>query len=631
MGRFVMIYAIRRKLRPTILSGPVPARQAARAPKPLTLLLMKKITVFLVTLICLASLAAAKPNVVVIISDDQGWGDLSSNGNTNLATPNVDLLAAEGAQFDRFFVSPACSPTRAEFLTGRYHPRSSVSGTGGGGERMDLDEETIAEMMRRAGYRTGLFGKWHNGTQPPYHPNSRGFEEFYGATTGYMTQYFDSQFMDHNGELTQGRGFIVDDVTEHAMDYIAKASAAQDPFFVCLTYNTPHRPMQVPQRFWDKFIHKKLKMRARNPEDEDVNFTRAALAMCENIDWNVGRLMAKLEELGVGDDTIVVYLSDNGPDSWRWNGGMKGKKGSTDEGGVRSPLFVRWPAAIKPHTVVRPIASVIDLRPTLTDLCGIEARPALPLDGISMKSELLGGPATEPDRILFSHWIRKVSARTQQYRLDTDGALFDMTTDPGQTQDISAGHPAVATRLREAVKQWRDEVLAEVMLPDTRPYPVGYPRAPSTWLLAGEAKLHGELQRSNHFPQSSFVIAWKQESDYLSWKVSVVVGGFYEAEIYYACPTGQEGSTIQLSLGESAVSRTLDLPNDAAIIGPADDIYPRIVSVDKTFKPMTLGTIHLPAGDGELRLSAPHIAGNEALEFRLLVLRPVGTGSEDVR
>src|SRR6185437_3633214 len=170
--------------------------------------------------------------------------------------------------------------------------------------------------------------------------------------------YF-SPSLEHNGQLVRGNGFITDDLTDHAMSFIA---ANRDrPFFCYLPFNTPHSPMQVPDRFYDKFKDAELKMPYQGPQHEDVAFTRAALAMCENIDWNVGRLLRKLDELKLAEDTIVLYFSDNGPNSWRWNGGMKGRKGSTDEGGVRSPLVMRWPGHIPPGTKVKQIAGAIDL------------------------------------------------------------------------------------------------------------------------------------------------------------------------------------------------------------------------------------------------------------------------------
>ncbi len=291
-----------------------------------------------------------RPNVVVILSDDQGWGDLSVHGNTNIATPNIDSLARDGALFERFFVCPVCSPTRAEFLTGRYHPRGGVWSTSRGGERLDLDERTIGEAFKAAGYATGAFGKWHNGTQYPYHPNARGFDEYYGFCSGHWGNYFDP-LLEHNGRTVRGKGFIIDDLTDHAIGFIEEHRS--EPFFCYVPYNTPHSPMQVPDQFYEKFDGAELEMRHRDPEREELGMTRAALAMCENIDWNVGRVLAKLDELKLADNTIVVYFADNGPNSFRWNGDMKGRKGSTDEGGVRSPLLMRWPGHIQPGTRVR--------------------------------------------------------------------------------------------------------------------------------------------------------------------------------------------------------------------------------------------------------------------------------------
>lgn len=282
---------------------------------------------------------APRPNVVVFLSDDQGWGDLSASGNTNLATPNIDSLARDGALFERFFVCPVCSPTRAEFLTGRYHARGGVRGVSTGQERLDLDEVTIAQMFKNAGYATAAFGKWHNGLQAPYHPNDRGFDEFYGFCSGHWGDYFDPP-LEHNRQFVRGRGFIIDDLTDHALEFISQHKSK--PFFCYLPYNTPHSPMQVPDEDWQRFEGKPLKQLASDPSAEDVPKSRAALAMCENIDRNVGRVLAKLEELQLAQNTIVLYFCDNGPNSPRWNGGMKGLKGSTDEGGVRSPLLIRY-------------------------------------------------------------------------------------------------------------------------------------------------------------------------------------------------------------------------------------------------------------------------------------------------
>ena len=286
----------------------------------------------------LAGLAEArKPNVVIFLIDDQGWGDLSINGNTNLSTPNVDSLAREGVRFENFYVCAVCAPTRAEFLTGRYHPRTGVSGVSQGEGRLNADEMTVADVFKSAGYATGAFGKWHNGTQSPYHPNDRGFDEFYGFTSGHWGHYF-STLLDHNGKKVRGQGYEVDDFTDHALTFIEKNRS--QPFLCYVSYNTPHSPMMISDEFYDKFKDLDPNMKHRAPNKEDVMMTRAALAMCENIDWNVGRVLKKLDQLKLREDTIVIYFSDNGPNSWRWNDRMKGRKGSVDEGGLRSPLHI---------------------------------------------------------------------------------------------------------------------------------------------------------------------------------------------------------------------------------------------------------------------------------------------------
>ena len=180
------------------------------------------------SLVLSAQTTVRRPNVVIILADDQGWGDLSVHGNTNLSTPNIDSLARDGALFDRFYVCPVCAPTRAEFMTGRYHARGGVRGVSTGEERLNIGERTIAEVFREAGYSTGIFGKWHNGTQPPYHPNFRGFQEFYGFTSGHWGQYFTPE-LDHNGKMIRGKGYIIDDLTDRAIGFIGQNRAK--PFF----------------------------------------------------------------------------------------------------------------------------------------------------------------------------------------------------------------------------------------------------------------------------------------------------------------------------------------------------------------------------------------------------------------
>lgn len=294
-----------------------------------------------------AQMASRPPNVIIILTDDQAWGDLSSKGNTNLSTPNIDALGAAGATFTNFYVQPVCSPTRAELLTGRYSFRTGVYSTGGGGERMNVDETTLGDVFKQAGYQTAAYGKWHNGMQYPYHPNGRGFDDFYGFCSGHWGDYF-SPMLEHNGAIVQGAGYLVDDFTSHGLDFMEKNR--DQPFLLYLPFNTPHTPFQVPERNWKKLKHKTIDSLANRAED--LVQTRAALAMVENIDENVGRILAKIEALGIEHQTIVLFFSDNGPAHHRWNAGLKGKKGSTNEGGVRSPLLMKWPGVIQSGTTV---------------------------------------------------------------------------------------------------------------------------------------------------------------------------------------------------------------------------------------------------------------------------------------
>ena len=566
--------------------------------------------------LALTGTAAAAPNVVVILADDQGWGDLSVHGNTNLATPKIDSLARDGALFERFFVCPVCAPTRAEFLTGRYHARGGVRGVSTGQERLNLDETTIAQTFKAAGYATGAFGKWHNGLQAPYHPLDRGFDEYYGFCSGHWGEYFDPP-LEHNRQFVRGRGFITDDLTERSMQFIEQRR--DKPFFCYLALNTPHSPMQVPDSYWDRFKNKELKLRHYQPGQEEIEHTRAALAMVENIDWNVGRLLAKLEELKLAENTIVIYFSDNGPNGWRWNDGMKGRKGSTDEGGIRSPLLVRWPGQIKPGTKVTQIAGAIDLLPTLADLAGVKVASAKPLDGRSLKPLLTGMTSPWPERSLVTFYGGRLSLRTQQYRLDAAGGLFDMVADPGQKRDIAKEQPQIAAQLSAEAAKWRAE-LAPGVGKDERPYTVGY--ASFTPLPARDGVPHGNVKRSASAPNCSYFTNWiGSAEDRITWEVEVGQAGRYEASVHYACPAADIGSTIELSLGQRRLQAKVTQPHDPPLYGEAHDRVPRRgESYMKDFKPLVLGVLELPAGRGQLALKALNVPGKQVMEVRYVTL-----------
>ncbi len=574
---------------------------------------------FVLFVVSLAS--AERPNVVVILTDDQGWGDLSLSGNKNLSTPNIDSLAADGASFDRFYVCAVCSPTRAEFLTGRFHQRSGVYSTSAGGERMDLDEMTVGDCFKAAGYKTAAFGKWHNGMQFPYHPNGRGFDEFYGFCSGHWGNYF-SPMLEHNGQIVDGEGFVVDDFTNRAMTFIEENR--DEPFFVYLPYNTPHSPMQVPDEFWDRFKDKELLMHNREPEKEDDLHLRCALAMCENIDWNVGRLLGKLDDLELSENTIVIYFSDNGPNGVRWNGGMKGKKGSTDEGGVRSPMLIRWPAGIEAGTKLEVLGSALDLLPTLIEMAGIDRIGEMQLDGVSLAPVLMKDGAGASDalsnRIIYNGWKDKYSVRTPQWRLSTDSQLFDMKADPGQDKNVAKKHPKVLAELVGERDAWKAEMIDELGA-DNRPFVIADPGHSLTQIPARDGIPHGNVTRSNKFPNDSFFSNWISTDDKIVWTAEVAESGNFDVELFYTCSESNVGSTIELSFGESRLTGKVEAAAESPLLGSDEDRSPRGESYTQNWKRMKLGQISLEEGEGELTLRATDIPGEEVMAFRLILLK----------
>lgn len=572
-----------------------------------------------------------RPNLVLVVADDAGWGDFSFVGNTSVATRAVDSLAHDGAVLEHFCVQPVCAPTRAELLTGRYHPRSGVRGVSLGQERMAPDERTLANVFRDAGYATGCFGKWHNGTQWPYHPLARGFETFYGFTEGHWGDYFDAE-MEHDGAFVRGRGYIADDITDHAIGFIEGSRRTQTPFLCYVAFNTPHSPMSVPDAEWNRFADKLIGNRGPDGDREDVAFTRAALAMVENLDANLGRILATLDRLDVARDTIVVLCSDNGPNSTRWCGGLRGKKGSTDEGGVRSVCCIRYPARIQPGTIIDDVTGAIDLLPTLAGLTGVMLGNEKPLDGVNLAPLLAGGPGKHvtgdaiADRAIVASFGGKVSVRTTRHRLDAQGRLYDIEKDPGQTNDISTDRPDVANRLRGVAAAWRRDVLEAVPKPMEERFPVGYPSAPLTELPARDGLPYGGVARSGKAPNCSFFTHWTSPDDSITWTVDVLEPGRYTAELWYTCPPADAGAAVTLSGGGGKVSGTI-APGWDPPANVDDDRVPRGhgESYSKDFKPLDLGTIMLAKGPTTLVLRATTIPGAFVADIRRLVIRPVAS------
>lgn len=447
------------------------AQQCKSVPDPA---ISRRTFLFAASATSVASLAgcradARRPNIILIMTDDQGWGDLSAGGNTILSTPNSDRVAAEGMRFEKFHVCPVCAPTRASLMTGRYNYRTGVVDTFKGRAMMHSDETTVAELLREGGYRTGIFGKWHLGDNFPLRATDQGFETALIHAGGGIGQpadppenhYMDPMLME-NGVWKQFHGYCTDIFTDAAIRFMEDHKA--EPFFCYLATNTPHTPLEVPDEWAAPF--------RKDGVSPDV---AKLYAMVKNIDDNVGRIFSKVKSLGIDNETIIVFLTDNGaggPD--RFNSGMRDKKTSPYEGGIRVPLFVRWPGRIAPGSVCERLAAHIDLMPTICEYANVSLPRSLRIDGKSLVPLLEGRPGGWADRTLFTQWHRgdapiareSAAVLTERYKLvlkhNLSGGceLFDLIHDPGETTDLSSALPHIANDLTRRYDQWFTAVSA---------------------------------------------------------------------------------------------------------------------------------------------------------------------------
>jgi len=559
-----------------------------------------------------AQLASRRPNVLLIITDDQGYGDLGLHGNEQIGTPTLDRLGRESLRFDRFFVSPLCSPTRASLLTGRYSLRTGVSGVAEGQETMRAEEVTIAEALGAAGYRTGLFGKWHNGEHFPYTPNGQGFQEAFGFNLGHWNNYFDTT-LKHNGRGVKTKGFITDVLTDAAIEFI---SAKRDqPFFCYLSYNAPHSPFQVPDKYFDKYQAKGLD-----------DYLASVYGMVENVDDNIARVLGRLDELKLRDNTIVIFVTDNGPNGARFNGGMRGVKGSLHEGGSRVPFFLRWPARFKQPRLITQIAAHIDVFPTLLELCGAPTPKTLPQDGRSLIPLLEGKEGDWPDRMLFTqHRLNPNTGavRTERYRLVNEGRgweLFDMESDPAQKRNIAAEQPEVAKRLTTAYENWRREVL-----PQTRqsraPIPVGHAKENPVELPVPQSQFTGGLRYSGRHPNNAWLTNWTNLETTVEWELDVAQAGRYEVSLQYLCPKAAAGARVQISAAGSATEATLRETSGAQIKSP--DRVPRTEVYEMDWATLRAGAITLPQGKTTLTVRALTKPGEAVMDLKSVALKRI--------
>lgn len=442
--------------------------------------------------ICAAADQTRQPNIIFILTDDQGYGDISRHGNPILKTPNLDRLHDEGVRFTDFHVSPTCSPTRSALMTGRHEFRNGVTHTINERERLTLSAVTIAQVLKSAGYSTGIFGKWHLGDEPDYQPNRRGFDEVFIHGAGGIGQtypgscgdapgnrYFDPLIL-HNGIFEKTSGYCTDLFFAQALRWI-DATRGRQPFFAYIATNAPHAPLDVRPEDQARYTGKV-------PDQNVAKF----FGMIANIDDNVGTLLAKLNEWKIERETLVIFMNDNGGTAGTqvYNAGMRGQKGSPWIGGTRASSFWRWPGTLKPADV-KPLTAHIDFFPTLAEIAGASMSDDMKkqVEGRSLVPLLKNPQAEWPSRILITHvgrWPKgeqqdykfaNCSVRTPRWHLVCDGKkphrtsftqaeLFDLEADPGERTNVADQHADVVTQLSEAYDQWWNSIQPQLVNED---------------------------------------------------------------------------------------------------------------------------------------------------------------------
>lgn len=506
-----------------------------------------------------------RPNVVLILTDDQGHGDLSRHGNPILSTPNLDRLAGGGVRLEHFYVSPVCSPTRASLLTGRYHLRTGILDTYLGRSMMRAQERTLAEVLSEAGYRTGLFGKWHLGDNFPLRPMDQGFGDVLSLRGGGLGQPSDppggSSYLDpllfRNGEAKRCQGYVSDVLTDGAIAFVEKH--AREPFFLYLAYNCPHSPLEAPAKELAEY-HERDYSPGRFPKGPHplppanaarVDQLARIYAMVANIDANVGRLIGRIDQLGLRERTLVIFLTDNGPQGPRYNSKMRGTKGTVYEGGIRVPSFWSWPGRFPAGRAVDRIAAHIDVFPTILEACGARIPEDRVLDGESLLADLEGEGGGDKERTLFFQWhrgdepvrYRNCAVRTNRYKLvqpagagerelpsDFSFELYDIRSDPYETEDLAKAHPDAVADLKARYDRWFDDVTSEQA------------RGPVRMILGDERENPATLTRQDWRGPSA---GWRDDS-LGHWEAVIARSGLYRFRLRF---TGQAPDFVQIDVG----------------------------------------------------------------------------------
>ncbi len=510
------------------------------------------------------------PNVILIITDDQGYGDLGIHNNPNIITPAIDLFARQSIRFNNFHVSPVCAPTRSSLMTGRYSLRTGVRDTYNGGAIMAPSEFTLAEMLKKVNYTTGIFGKWHLGDNYPSRPSDQGFDESLihlaggigqvGDFTNYFkmqTSYFDPVLW-HNNQQKAYEGYCSDIFTDNAIDFIEKNK--DQPFFCYLSFNAPHTPLQVPDKYYQMYkdidpsrgIDPKLLPTAEMTEKSDED-SRKVYAMVTNIDDNLNRLFQKVEALGIEDNTIIIFMTDNGPQQARYVAGMRGRKSSVHRGGIRVPFFMRYPSKFTGNSNMDQMAAHIDLLPSLSQLCGAPMLQDRKIDGRSFIPALEG--KVLPERSFFSYWTRKLPEKYNNIALQRghhklvgkkdfdanveDFELYNLKKDPFEKNNLVTQNKEKATSLKKEMDALISELISAPNLLNPPRIAIGTPHENPVYLNRNDAG----GQRG----------VWNQEQVFSYWKVDIEKG-VYNLKFKFIKPL-KKGGEMFLELGQRILKK----------------------------------------------------------------------------
>ncbi|MDB9793670.1 arylsulfatase [Flavobacteriaceae bacterium] len=528
--------------------------------------------VFVVFNSCYNPIENKTPNVIIIMTDDQGFGDLGINQNPNIITPNIDKFANKSIQFNNFFVSPVCAPTRSSLMTGRYSLRTGVRDTYNGGAIMSNNETTIAEILRKANYATGIFGKWHLGDNYPFRPSEQGFDESLihlaggigqvGDFTNYFkgdTSYFDP-ILWKNNKQNQYEGYCSDIFAENAIEFIEKNK--NNSFFCYLSFNAPHTPLQVPEKYYN--MYKDLDPELGFSDDlsdfrmneKDKEDARKIYGMVTNIDDNVGKVINKLKELKIEEETIIIFMTDNGPQQIRYNSSMKGRKGTVYNGGIRVPFYIKYSEKFKESKVINKMSAHIDVLPTILELCNLNIPNDRKIDGQSLVP-FINSKSTN-DRFLFSYWTRRfpekyinMSIQNDNYKLvgnnDFDSKieefeLYDLVEDPNENNNIISQNIETARSFKKEMDNSIDDLLKSKNI-----------KKPPRIIIGSEFENPTILNRNDASGERG---VWAQNDIYTFWKVNFKKG-IYDFKFKFKDSIANKG-TLFTEINNRVYSKKID-------------------------------------------------------------------------